>query len=131
VRPQSICPFRGGTNRPWSDSRRGERAGAGVFSDLVVAALGFLPRNAPHRTAEERQALKRLVEAAALAGANDWPGEALALFQQLSGISMGVQPHLPVGAIGAALDDFWKAGRPAAWQLRADIGGDDYRGETA
>jgi len=104
--------------------RAAGRGGASALHALVAPAIGFLPLAAPYRTAEDRQELKRLVEAAALAGANDWPGRALTLFQMLCGISMGLQTSIPVGSIGGALDDFFAA-RAAplhAWQTRADIG---------
>ena len=95
-----------------------------AFTDIVLAALPFLPRNAAAATKPD---FRRLSNAVRAAHASDdlprWPAECLALLQACDDVLAGRQAALASGEIGRACSRSWPPRHAfAVMRCRADIG---------
>ncbi|MFA5580523.1 MAG: hypothetical protein WDA25_01060 [Paracoccaceae bacterium] len=103
-----------------------------TFTDLVAAAVIFMPVAAERAGKADRERLRAACEAAAVDGAEYWPRPALLLWAQCSAIAGGEQKNLSAGAIGAATSVTWSEIHASAahaddrrrhgWQERRDVG---------
>ncbi len=100
-----------------------------AFTDLLAAAVQFLPNSAKSRNeatwvhSEQRAALSRAVCAADIAGAADWPEAAAALLSRCRTILREPVPVIPGALVRAATETEWPAAAPArhSWMERVDL----------